>query len=85
VVTAPDTALAFLCGFVIDLGYVYWMRYVADGKRGRAALASMLVTAPMLVGITSVVHNGLLAIPYLCGLGVGTYIATPKREEDESV
>lgn len=63
----------FAYGLVIDWAYVLWVRYVASGAKGKAAIASVAVAAPGVFGITAIVSDRILAIPYLVGLFVGTY------------
>lgn len=64
----------FAAGVAIDLAYVAWMRGVSDRQPVRAALASMAIGACSLLGLTGVVADHWLAVPWLLGLGVGTAV-----------
>lgn len=65
-------ALVFAAAFLIDVCYVRWMLHVGEGHAWRAGLASMAIGACSLLGLTQVVVDHWLAIPYLLGLGLGT-------------
>ncbi len=72
--TVGVALIVFACGFAIDVFYVGWMRSVALGHPLVAALMSMCIGGCGLLGVTNVVRNKWLAIPYLAGLGVGTLV-----------
>lgn len=65
----------FLYGFVIDLGYVFWMISVQHDQRILAAVASICVAAPSIFGYIEISKNKKLAIPYFIGLFVGTLVS----------
>ncbi len=67
-----QTVTVFLAGFLVDLAYVRWLKNVTADRKLTAALASMAVGGCGLVGLTGVVADAWLAIPYLLGLGAGT-------------
>ncbi len=71
--------IVFLCAVAIDVAYTRWMLHVSHGDRWQAVLASMCIGGAGLVGVTSVVHDRWLAVPYLAGLGVGTALGMVKR------
>lgn len=62
----------FTAAFLLDWLYVRWMLYVHEGERLYAGTASMAIGACGLVGVTGVVADHWLAVPYLLGLGAGT-------------
>lgn len=64
--------LVFLCAALVDVFYTRWIVNVSSGRPVQAALSSVGVGAAGLVGVTSVVTDHWMAIPYLLGLGVGT-------------
>lgn len=68
----------FLCAVCVDLFYTRWVLNVGEGKKLRAALASMGIGAASLAGLTSVVADKWMAIPYLLGLGAGTVLGMVK-------
>jgi hypothetical protein len=68
----------FLSGFALDFLYTRWFLNVASGKALKATAASMGIGALGLVGVTGVVGSHWLAIPYLLGLGLGTYVGVKK-------
>jgi hypothetical protein len=65
-------ALVFLCGFAIDFFYVLWMSAVQTNQPLVASLASTAIGGCGLLGFTSVVVDRWMAVPYLCGLALGT-------------
>lgn len=64
----------FLAAAFIDLSYVHWFRAVHNQQYLRAALFSMVIGACGILGVTGVVADGWLAVPWLAGLGVGTIV-----------
>ncbi len=70
--TIWNTITVFFAGFAIDVAYVAWFRGIGDGQKLQAAFASMAIGACGLLGITGVVADRWLALPYLLGLGCGT-------------
>jgi hypothetical protein len=66
------TVTVFLAGFLVDVAYVGWVRSIGENRKLLAAAASMAIGACGLLGVTGVVTNYWLAIPYLLGLGAGT-------------
>jgi hypothetical protein len=66
------TITVFAAGALVDLFYVAWVRSIGTDNLWAAAAASMLIGAAGLLGVTNVVKNRWLAIPYLAGLGAGT-------------
>lgn len=63
-------------GFLIDIMWVGCVTQVAAGNRVRASVYSMLLAAPALFGYVEVMQDRWMAVPYLLGLGSGTYVAT---------
>ncbi len=70
--------IVFLTAAALDVAYCHWMLHVRDNEPLRAALYSMGIGACGLLGITGVVADHWLAVPYLLGLGYGTFIGTYK-------
>lgn len=66
--------LVFLAAFVLDLAYGVYIKTVADGRALTAAVASLIIGALGLYGVSSVVNDGALAIPWLLGLFTSTYL-----------
>jgi hypothetical protein len=66
----------FVLGFCIDYAYTAWVRNVGGGQRAAAALWSMGIGACGALGLTAVVGDHMLLLPYVLGLGAGTYFAT---------
>lgn len=64
----------FAAGLAIDLFYVGWFKSIAADAPLDAAGYSVLIGACGLVGVTSVVKNNWHALPWLLGLGAGTYL-----------
>jgi hypothetical protein len=66
--------LVFLAGLLVDLAYVAWIRAVAAGHKFLAAASSMAIGGCGMLGVTGVVTEHWLAVPYLAGLGAGTVL-----------
>lgn len=66
----------FVYGALIDIFYVVWIKSVALGNQWIAGLAAVLLATPSLFGYLEITKNKKLAIPYLLGLFVGTFLAT---------
>lgn len=64
----------FFGAALIDVCYVRWFRAVTDKKQFLAVAYSMLIGGCGLMGVTGVVSNYWLAIPWILGLGAGTLI-----------
>lgn len=65
--------LSFSCGFFLDLAWAYYIQAVADRKTKAAVLTSMLIGASGLLAVMQVVSSPVMAIPYVLGLGAGTW------------
>ena len=70
--------LVFLCAVALDVFYTRWVLHISRGDRWQAVFASMCIGGAGLVGVTSVVNDRWLAIPYLLGLGAGTALGMKK-------
>ncbi len=66
--------VVFLAAFAVDAAWAILIRATADGRAMTAAVASVFTGALGLLGITSVVGNAYMAIPWLLGLFCGTYV-----------
>lgn len=64
----------FFLGVAVDLLYVLWIKAVADDKRFYAVLWSVLISICSLFGFLNAVDHRWLSIPYIVGLGTGTYL-----------
>jgi hypothetical protein len=73
-----NTVTVFVAGFLLDLIYTQWLLHASEGHRYRAAGASMAIGALSLLGVSSVVVDHWAAIPYLAGLGLGTFVGVRK-------
>lgn len=69
----------FLAGAGIDLAWTRYIQSVHDKRRVAAANYSVAIAALSLLGVTTVVHDGWMSIPYLLGLWLGTYVAVEDR------
>lgn len=65
----------FLAGAGIDLAWTRYIQSVQDRRRLSAANYSVTIAALSLLGVTTVVRDGWMALPYLLGLWLGTYVA----------
>lgn len=65
--------VVFFAAFVTDATWSVFIRSTADGKATMAAVASVFTGALGLFGMTSVVNDAYMAIPWLLGLFCGTY------------
>lgn len=66
---------AFAAGFLLDLAWAYYTRQVAAGNAAWAAVASIATGGLGAAGLLSVVRDGWALVPYVIGLGIGTYVA----------
>ena len=67
--------LTFLSGFVIETACVYWVHYSERNKAIQTALCSMAIGCAQVLGIGESIHNPYMAILFVMGYGVGTYMA----------
>lgn len=67
--------LAALAGFAVDLLYAQYVVGVSDRRVWLAISCSMGIGACSILGVTSVLSNGIPAFcGYLLGLGLGTLV-----------
>lgn len=64
----------FIAAFVIDAAYAVYIQAVAEGRAIPATITSVVIGAMGLYGVSSVVQDTKLAVPWLLGLGVSTYV-----------
>lgn len=64
--------LLFFAGFVIDVFYAFYVRAVVARRAFKAAFASVAMVLPSILGLTAIVGDNMLSIPYLAGLFAGT-------------
>ena len=67
--------LCFLAAVCLDFVWANYIRLVAAGDRWGATIASGVVGGVGLVGMTTVIGDDIAAIPWLLGLGVGTWMS----------
>lgn len=72
-------AIVFMCAFFLDYAYVRWMKATTANQAWRAGAWSTLIGGCGLLGVTSVVTDHWLAIPYLLGLGLGSVAGVKER------
>lgn len=72
--------LNFIFGLSVDLFYVIWMKAVNKDNAVAAVLASMLMALCSIFGFVSIVGHWYYSIPYLVGLGTGTYVGMRFQE-----
>lgn len=68
-----DALKIFTFAFFVDVFWVLYILVVSQRKKMQSALVSVLMGAPGLFGVLGVIDNRIMAIPYLIGLGAGTY------------
>ena len=71
---------AFAAGFLLDYGWTVYTRAVLDGRHIMAALSSMAIGGLSAAGLLSVVNNPWTLPAYVCGLGLGTYVAVSRAK-----
>lgn len=71
---------AFAAGFLLDYGWTVYTRAVLDGRHIMAALSSMAIGGLSAAGLLSVVNNPWTLVPYIAGLGLGTYVAVSRAK-----
>lgn len=64
----------FVVGVVYDLLYIAWFNSVQVRSPTKAAIGSMLLTTLSLFGFVNVIDSIWLAIPYVLGLGTGSFL-----------
>jgi hypothetical protein len=70
---------AFAVGFVLDLAYTRWVQHTATGGAVQAAVYSTVIGALGLTGVLLVVEQRENAVPYLLGLGLGSYVGVRSK------
>lgn len=71
---------AFAAGFLLDYWWTVYTRAVLDGRHTMAALSSMAIGGLSAAGLLSVVNDPWTLIPYILGLGLGTYVAVSRAK-----
>jgi len=64
----------FCFGFLIDFLWVFYILFVTKKLYLMASGASMAMAAPALFGYFEMYEVRWLTVPYLFGLGFGTYV-----------
>lgn len=64
----------FIAAFGIDAAYAVYIKAIADGRAIPATITSVIIGALGLYGVSSVVQDAKLAVPWLLGLGLSTYV-----------
>lgn len=59
----------------MDVLYVSWISGVVSKNAYKACISSMAIGACGVLGVTSVINSRWAAIPYVLGLGAGTWLA----------
>lgn len=68
--------LNFLAGFLIDVFYVLYYKSVSENNRPLAVVCSMAISGFGALGVMAYMKASVwLVIPYIVGLGAGTYFA----------
>lgn len=70
-------------GILIDVIWVFYILHVNDRMKVRASILSSMMAAPALFGFIDVISNKFLAVPYLLGLGIGTFTGMTLHEKIE--
>jgi hypothetical protein len=73
-----ELLLSFVYGFLSDLFYGYWTRFVAERKRNKAALVSSATGVFTVLALAETVNNVWVAIPYSLGLALGSWLSVGK-------
>lgn len=71
---AIDTVRVFGFGFLIDLLWVFYILFATKKLYLAASGASMASAVPSIFGYFEMYEVRWLTVPYLLGLGVGTYV-----------
>ena len=86
---AIDWLLVFLFGLSIDIFYSLYIVAVAKGREWHAAVCSVMIYIPGLIGLFGILDNPWLSLPYGLGLFFGTVVGIRMgrwltREEDDT-
>lgn len=65
----------FFFGFMVDVMDVLWVYSCTEEKPTRAGWLSVIIGGCKLGGVVPIVGDLTLAIPYLAGLWLGSYVA----------
>ncbi len=64
----------FAYGSMIDVMWVFYILMTSRQHIGGAVIISMLMGIPAILGYMSIVDDRKMAVPYIFGLGFGTYL-----------
>jgi hypothetical protein len=68
----PEGCLAFIVGFLLDVVYTGYVKCVGLNQAWMAGVYSVAIGSMSLLGLTTVIEDHKLAIPYLLGLFLGS-------------
>lgn len=74
-----DIVVTFVAAFAVDILYVLWVSAVSDERPLRSATYAIAIGACGLIGLLQAFDNRWLSIPYLLGLGCGTYVGVKMK------
>lgn len=67
--------IALISGALFEFGCVYWVHYSERSQAFKASIWSMIVATTTVVGIGESIKDKRVAIAYIIGYGIGTYLA----------
>jgi len=65
---------SFVLGVCVDLFYVLWIKAVSNNNIMKAVFWSVAISVCSMAGFLNAVDKRWLSVPYIIGLGTGTYI-----------
>ena len=68
--------LMLITGFVVDVVWALYVKYIASGNRLRAAMYSIVSGMCTIVFVSGAITSLWLTPFWLIGLGLGTYFST---------
>lgn len=71
--------VALAVGTLLDLAYTRWVQHTGQQRALHAAAYSMLIGVMSLTGIVLVVEQREFAVPYVLGLGLGSFLGVKWR------
>lgn len=71
----PTLLITFFCGAAYELGCVFWVHYSEKNRSIPAVFWSCFNALVTVVGLGEALHRPTFIAMYVCGFGVGTWMA----------
>lgn len=75
--------LVFAAAFILDIAWGIYVKAIASSEAGTAAAASIVTGGLGLYGVSAVVSDTWLEVPWLIGLASSTYLVVRFHKGDK--